>query len=144
MSSLNDGTRVPVAIEDPQRVGLLEVLPLDDAARPHLGDARDERLDQVVVGGAAQPRGAMPEVERIGQQRRVVGPDVERDRQGQDRMDAAGRRVQRELADRDAHPAGALVAEPEDPLVVGHDDQPDVLVRPLAQHLRDPVAVGRA
>ena len=85
----------------------------------------------------------MPEVERIGQQRRVVGPDVERDGQGQGRVDAAGGRVQRELADRDGHPAGALVAEPEDPLVVGDDDQPDVVVRALAQHLRDPIAVVR-
>ena len=47
----------------------------------------------------------------------------------------AGRRVQRELADRDRHAAGALVAEAEDPLVVGDDDEPDVLVRALAQEL---------
>ena len=58
-------------------------------------------------------------------------------------MDAAGRGVQRELADRDGHPAGALVAEAQDPLVVGDDDEPDVLVRALAQEFRDPVAVGR-
>ena len=55
-------------------------------------------------------------------------------------MDAAGRGVQGELADRDGHPAGALVAEAEDPLVVGDDDEPDVVVRALAQELRDPPA----
>ena len=100
-----------------------------------------ERLDQLVVRGPAQARRAMADVQRVGQQGRVVGPDVERDRQGQRRMDAAGGGVQRELADRDGHPAGALVAEPQDPLVVGDDDEPDVVVRTLAQELRDPVAV---
>ena len=103
----------------------------------------DERLDQRVVVRPAQPRGAVAEVQRIGQQGRVVGADVERDRQRQRRMDAARRGVQRELADRDGHPAGALVAEPEDPLVVGDHDQPDVVVRALPQQLGDPVAVGR-
>ena len=122
-----------VAVEQAQRVGLLEVLELDHAARPDLLDAADEGLDERVVLGAAQPRRPIAEVERIGEERRVVGPDVERDRQGQGRVDPAGRRVQRELADRDGHAAGALVAEPEDPLVVGHDDEPDVLERPLAQ-----------
>ena len=133
---------IPVAIEDAQGVGLLEVLPLDDAPRPHLGDALDEGLDQRVVLRAAQARGAVAEIERVGEERRVVGPDVERDRQRQRRMDAAGGRVQGELADRDRHPARALVAEAEDPLVVGHDDEPDVVVRALAQERRDPVAVG--
>ena len=139
MSSLNDGHAVAVAIEDPQRVRLLEVLPLDDAVGPDLGDARDERLDQLVVGRPAQPRRAMADVQRVGQQGRIVGPDIERDGQRQRRMDAARRRVQRELADRDGHAAGALVAEAQDPLVVGDDDEPDVLVRALAQELRDPV-----
>ena len=32
------GHAVLVPIEDPQRVGLLEVLPLDDATGPHLGN----------------------------------------------------------------------------------------------------------
>ena len=134
---------VPVAVEDAQRVVLLEVLPLDDAARPDLGHALDERLDQRVVGRPAQPRRPMAEVQRVGEQRRIVGPDVERDRQRSGPGGCRCRRVQRELADRDGHPAGALVAEAEDPLVVGDDDEPDVVVRALAQELRDPVAVGR-
>ena len=85
----------------------------------------------------------MAEVERVGEQERVVRPDVERDRQGQRRVDPRRRRVERELADRDRHPAGALVAEAEDPLVVGDDDQPDVVVRAVSEQLRDPVDVGR-
>ena len=115
---------------------LLEVLELDQAARPDLLDAGDERLDERVVLGAAQPRRPIAEVQRVGQQRRIVGADVERHRQRQRRVDAAGRRVQRELADRDGHPARALVAEAEDALVVGHHDQPHVLERALAEDRR--------
>ncbi len=55
-------------------------------------------------------------------------------------MPACGR-VQRELADRDGHAAGSLVAEAEDPLVVGDDDEADVLEGSVAQQLGDPVAV---
>ena len=59
-------------------------------------------------------------------------------------MDARRRRVQRELPDRDGHPAGTLVAEPEDPLVVGDDDEAHVLERALAEDLGDPIdIVGR-
>ena len=133
---------VPVAIEDAQRVVLLEVLPLDEAVGPDLGDALDERLDERVVGRPPQARRPMADVQRVLEEGRIVGPDVERDRQGDGRMDPA-RRVQGELADRDGHPAGALVAQAEDPLVVGDDDEPDVDVRALAEELRDPVAVGR-
>ena len=134
---------VPVAIEDPQGVRLLEVLPLDDAVRPDLGYPFDEGLDKVVVRRAAQTRRAMADIEWVGEQGGIVGADVERHRQRHDRVDPTRRGVQRELADRDGHPAGALVAETEDPLVVGDDDQPDVLVRALAQELRDAVAVRR-
>ena len=84
----------------------------------------------------------MADIQWVGQQGRVIGPDIERHRQGQGRVDAARRRVQGELADRDRHPARSLVAEPQDPLVIGDDDEPDVVVRPFAQQLGDPVAVG--
>ena len=133
---------VAVAVEDAQRVGLLEVLPLDDAAGPDLGHARHERLDQRVVGRTAHAGYPVAEIERIRQQRRVVGPDVQGDRQGQGRVDPAARRVQRQLPDRDGHPPGALVAQTEDPLVVGHHDEPDVLVRALPQEVGDAVDVG--
>ncbi len=134
---------VLVAVEDAQGVLLLEVLELDEAAGPDLLDAGHERLDDRVVRRAAQPRRAIPEVQRVGEQRRIVGAHVEGHRQRQRRMDAARRGVQRELADRDRHPARALVAEAEDPLVVGDDDEPDVLERALAEDLRHALDVRR-
>ena len=68
---------------------------------------------------------APAEIERIAQTLLIVGADIEHDRQGRRRMKTAAGRVERELADRDAHAAGALVAEPEDPLAVGQHDRLD-------------------
>ena len=59
-------------------------------------------------------------------------------------MQAAGGRVERELADRDAHAARALVAEAQDALVVGDHDQPDVRVGAVAQDLGDALLIVRA
>ena len=84
----------------------------------------------------------MTQVERVGKQCGIVGPHVERHRQGHGGIDAAACRVEGQLADRDGHPAGALVAEPQDPLVIGDDDESDVVVRSLAEKLRDPVVIG--
>jgi hypothetical protein len=56
-------------------------------------------------------------------------------------MDAGRRRVESELADRDPHAAGALVAQPEDPLVIGDHDQPDVLEGGVAQDLEHAAAM---
>ena len=83
---------VAIAVQDAERVVLLEVLPLDEAARPDLLDAGDEGIDQRVVLGASQPWLSVADVQRVGQQLGVIGPDVQADRQGQARVDAARRR----------------------------------------------------
>ena len=128
---------VPVPIEESEGIVLLEVLELDEAAGPHLVHAGDECLHQLVVRLTPKARLSVSEVERVGQQRRVVGADVERDRQGEARMDAACRGVQGELADGDGHTAGTLVAQAQDALVVRDHDEPNVGERALAQHARD-------
>ena len=68
-------------------------------------------------------------------------PDVERDRQAERGVDPRRGGVERELADRDSHAPGPLVAQAEDPLVVGDDDQADVLVGGVAEHGGDVVDV---
>ena len=123
------GHAVAEVVQDAQRVGSLEVLPLDDAAGPDLLDALHEGLDELVVGRAAQPAGAVAHVERVVEQGAVVGAHVERDRQRQRGVQAAAGGVQRQLADGDAHAAGALVAQAQDALVVGDDDEAHVLDR---------------
>ena len=67
----------------------------------------------------------------------VVGADVERHRQARVRIDAGAGGVERELADRNAHAVGAEIAEAEDPLSVGDDDDADVLLRPVAEDAPD-------
>ena len=69
----------------------------------------------------------MTDIERVVQELPTVGPDIERDGQGLGWIDARGRGVERQLADRDRHPAGPLVAEAQDALVVGDDDEADVI-----------------
>ena len=73
----------------------------------------------------------------------MVGPDVERDGQRLRRIDARGGGVERQLPDRDRHPAGPLVAEAQDAFVVGDDDQADG-VAGRAKDVVDPTdVVGR-
>ena len=58
-------------------------------------------------------------------------------------MDAAAGRVERELADRDAHAAGALVAEAEDALAIGDDDHLGAVELRIGEDLLEPLAVLR-
>jgi hypothetical protein len=58
-------------------------------------------------------------------------------------MDSGGGAVQRALADRNAHAAGALIAQPENPFIVGHHDQPHVVERCVAEDVVDPAGVLR-
>ena len=54
--------------------------------------------------------------------------------------DAGAGGVERELADRDAHAAGALVAEPEDALAVAHHDHLDLVEARMGEDLLDPMS----
>ena len=93
-----------------------------------------ERLDELLVLLAPQPALAIAAVERVGQQLDVVGADVERDRQAERGVDPRRGGVEGELADGDPHAPGPLVAQAEDPLVVRHHDQADVLIGGVPEH----------
>ena len=141
MSSLKDGTRAAYRSSSRSALTCLKssnwmTQPGQTASTPTTNASTSASYSAPRSRGARWPRYS-GSASRAG----LSVPDVERDRQRQGRVDAAGRGVQGELADRDGHAAGALVAEAEDPLVVGDDDEPDVLVRALAEQLRDPVAV---
>ena len=71
----------------------------------------------------------------------VVGPAVEGDRQGQPGVDARPGGVEGELADGDPHATRPLVAQPEDPLVVGGHDEPDPRSGRVGEQFGDPVDV---
>ena len=136
---------VAVTLEDRQRVRGGEVLPLQQHVRQFLVHGRDEFVDERVVVVVADPSVPPAEILRVLEQFDVVGADVEHDRQSAGRMDAADQGVERKLADRDAHSADALVAQPEDALPVRHHDDVDVALGAVAQHLAQafPVGVGR-
>jgi len=89
--------------------------------------ARDERLDEVVVALPADAAVPKAKVERVGQQGQVVGAHVQDDRDRPVRVDASSRRVQGLLPQRDLDAAHPLIADPEDSLGVGDDQQVDVL-----------------
>lgn len=58
-------------------------------------------------------------------------------------IDARGRGVQRELADRNWHPSGPLVTEAQDSLVVGHYDKSDISIGRRTQDPVDATDVSR-
>ena len=113
-----------VAIARQQPVGVAdgEIFPVQQHMRPALAHRGDEGGDEVVVVVAAHALVLPADIVRIVQMLAVVGADVEDDRQRRRRMQAGAGGVERELADRDAHAAGALVAEAENALAVADDD----------------------
>ena len=54
-------------------------------------------------------------------------------------MEPATSGVEPQFADRDAHAPGALVAEAEDALAVGHDDSFDLVELRMGQNLLDAI-----
>jgi hypothetical protein len=117
---------VAVSIEDADGVVLLEVLPLQDCPWGRRRGPRRRRPRGSRRTRAAKAVLAVADVRGIGQQVLVVGAHVERHRQRMSRVDARAGGVEGQLADRDAHAARALVAQAQDPLVVGGDDQANV------------------
>lgn len=70
----------------------------------------------------------------------VVGADVEDDRQTALRRHSRARRVECEFPDRNAHAPGTEIAEPENALTVGHDDEPHILLRPVPENFAEPAS----
>ena len=71
----------------------------------------------------------------------VLGADIEQNRKAPGRVDPGTGRVEGQLPDRNAHPVGAEVTEPEDPLAVGHHDDGHIASRPIGEDLADPAPV---
>ena len=128
---------VAVARQERHGGAVGEVLELDAAAREDLLHRLHELVEERVVLRALDALHAQARVERVLEERLVVGAEVEHHRQRVLRGHARARRVEGELADGDAHAADAEVAEAQDALAVGDDDEPHVLLRPVPQHVLD-------
>src|SRR6202140_3112548 len=105
--------------------------------RPALAHRSDEGGDERIIGLAAHPFVLPADILRIVQVLAAVGADVEDDRQGRSRMQSGAGGVERELADRNAHAAGALVAEAEDALAVADDDGLDAVEARIGKDAAD-------
>jgi len=70
---------------------------------------------------------------RIVQTLGIIGANVENDGQSARRVNPADKRVQRKLADGNAQTADALIADAEDALAVGDDDNVNVWIGAIAQ-----------
>ena len=128
---------VAIARQDRDGIEVGEVFPLDTAFRVELLHGRDEFLDERHVVFAAHALLAQAQVERVVEQSLIVGADVENDRQAILRRHAGAGRYRAKLPDRNAHAADAKIAEAENALAVGDDDEPHVLLRPIRQELLD-------
>ena len=60
------------------------------------------------------------------------------------RWHAGAGRVERQLAERNAHTARAKVAKTQNAFAVGHDDKPHIPLRPVAEDLLHPAARSSA
>ena len=100
-----------VLLEESERIPGGEVLELYDGPGEHLRDGLEELVHQLVVRLAAEAVPGDAEIERIVQELLVVRPDVQGYRQGQGGVDSCASAVERQLADGNAHPECAEVAD---------------------------------
>ena len=120
---VEDAGVVAIFVQQAEGRVIGEILELDQHAGKSRARRGHELVDELVIGRAGQALLAKADVIGVVEKLLVVGADVEHDRQAKLGMNAGAGGIERELADRDAHAVGAEVAEPEDALAVGHDDQ---------------------
>jgi hypothetical protein len=118
---------VAVAVQDAAGVAGAEVLPVQERVGEDLECGGDVGVDEGVVGPLCPPLVPYAQIERIVQQFRPVRADVQDHRQGPGRVDPGRGGVDGELARRDVDAADAPVADAEDGLGVGGDDEVDLV-----------------
>ncbi len=128
-------------MQQAERIGVAEILELNQRVRVAVLHGVDEFLDQVVVGFAALAVAQQADVERVFEQRFVVSADIDRDRQALVWVDARTGDVQRQLAHRDTHTLRAEIAQAEDAFSIRDDDDSHIGCIPIVQDLAHPPAV---
>ncbi len=118
-----------------------EILELDHDAGKSLTRRGDEFVDELVIGRAAQAPLAHTDIIGIVEQCLVVGADIKHHRQAEFWMNAGAGGIERQLADRNTHAVGAEVAEAQDALAVGDDDEFG-RIGPIGQKLGDTAAIA--
>ena len=135
---------IAIALQQPRRIRAGEIFPLQQNVRPASLHGGDECFDEVVVLLPAHAMVLPADVDRIAEQRFVVGSRIEQNRQAMLRRNSAERGVERHLPDGDAHAAGALVAEAENALAIADHDAAHIVVARVGENLIDPIPIGIA
>src|SRR5579885_1518965 len=121
-------------------MGSGEILPLQSCSGKFLLHRLHELINEIEVFLTRNPLMTPAEILRVLQPFGVVGSNIQNDRQRSFRTDAANECVQRELSDGNAQAARALIADAQNALAVGDDDDIDVLVRAISQQRGNRVA----
>src|SRR5438067_12392316 len=74
----------------------------------------------------------------------IVGADIENDRQRRCRMQPGAGGIERQLADRNAHASGALIAKAEDAFAVADHDGGHAVIARMGENARDQVLMRDA
>ena len=129
-----------------QAVGIRrqKVLELNPRVGERVLDRHHELFHQLEIGLALEASALDPEIEGVGEELLVVGPDVEGDRQTLMRWDAGAGGVERQFADRNGHAVGSQITQTQDSLAVGDHDHPHILVGPVVEELADRASVVRS
>ena len=126
-----DTVLVAVTLQQMHRVAARPILEMDAAFREHLLHRRNKFVDKGIQLRGRRARLAQAEIQWIVQVLLVVGSGIQIHRQQILRRHPGRRRVELQLADRNAHAVCAKVAEAENAAAVCHANEPDVLLRPV-------------
>mmetsp|Transcript_8629 Transcript_8629/g.25924 ORF Transcript_8629/g.25924 Transcript_8629/m.25924 type:complete len:330 (-) Transcript_8629:169-1158(-) len=127
---------VHVVVQETGCICVCKVLKLDQCVRCEpLLDCRDKLVDKLVVLFAPDAVHVLPKVLRVVADEISVASRVQHDWQGVLGINAAAPIVQEQLPDRDAHAPGTEVAQAENSLPIRYDDDPNVVLGPVFEHL---------
>ena len=132
---------IAVAVEQRHGVLLRKIFKLQQHVRPAGLNRLDHVVNELIVLVVGNAWMAPAHIQRIVEQLLVVCSDVQHDRQGVSRADAAAGGVQRQFTDRDPHSADPLVAEAENALAIGDHNHFHVVVRDVLQDVVKVMAI---
>src|SRR6516165_7086287 len=129
---------VAIANQDAPGIGAREIFPLQQYMRPAPPfHGTDKLLDEIIVIGTAHPLVPPSDINGIRDPLAIVGAGVEQNGQGRRRVQVGAGGIERELGDRNAHAARALIAETQYSLAVADDDRLDVVETGVGEDVRD-------
>ena len=116
-----------------------EIFPLETRLGKLLLHGLHELIYEIVISLARDSFMTPAEILGIVEPFGVVGSDIQDDRERSRRVDTTDQAVQRKLSDRNSETACALIADAQNSLAVGYDNDIDAFVWPTSQDCRNGV-----